>query len=72
MRRNTWKNADYPNAIPKYAGKVPLYSAYNKLQGFTGESHLNSTARGLKKMGYKVIIKSDDITGDPIIYFRKK
>jgi len=64
-----YKKADYPNRRPFYAGKHPQYRAYNKLTDFESKEKMMDTARGLRKMGYKVIIKKE--IGEYILYFKK-
>jgi len=65
-----YKKADYPNIRPFYAGKHPQYRAYNKLTNFPSKRQMESTARGLRKMGNHVIIKKE--LGEYIIYFKKR
>jgi len=69
-RKESWKNADYPNRRPFYVDKHPQYKAYNKLTDFRNKEHMDSTARGLRKMGHKVIIKKE--LGEYVIYHKKR
>ena len=69
IKDTSWKKADYPNRRPFYAGTTQ-YRAYNKLTDFESKEKMMATARGLRKMGYKVIIKKE--IGEYIIYFRKR
>ena len=79
VRKETFKNADYPNRVPFYAN-ARLYRAYNKLNTIMcskfdrdtkDESHIFSVISGLKKSGNEVI-RDTNAVGDVEIYFRKK
>jgi len=81
VRKETWKNADYPNRIPIWAKNAPpQYRAYNKLntdntnkfsKGSLDEFHIKGIIKGLRRTGYKVI-RILNMFGDVEVYFRKK
>ena len=75
VRKETWKNADYPNRIPIWAKNAPpQYRAYNKVNNLFGwgdEEQIKSVIKGLKKTGNEVI-KTKDIHGEVEVYFREK